>query len=49
MERDFSMKRSKKELPPEKLYELLRHVCCKKEADEIFKRMTGNEPPKEET
>lgn len=49
MMRDYPPKREKRKLPPEKLYEILRGIYPKDVADELFTKLTGSKPPKEET
>lgn len=48
MKRDFSQKRETKNLPPEKLYEILCKIYPKDIADEKYTHLTGLEPPKED-
>ena len=48
MKRDFSLKRKENEyLPPEKLYDILRGIYMKQDADKKYTELTGLEPPKE--
>jgi len=49
MKRNFSLKRrEEKDLPPEKLYVILRNIYPKNMADEKYTMLTGLEPPKGE-
>jgi len=49
MKRSFSLKRrEEKDLPPEKLYVILRNIFPKDMADEKYTMLTGLEPPKGE-
>lgn len=47
--RDPHSKRRYGNLPPKKLYEILRGIYPKDIADELFTKLTGYKPPKEET
>lgn len=49
MKLDFTLiRREEQNIPPEKLYEILRGIYAKETADEKYTELTGLEPPKEE-
>lgn len=49
MKHDFSLnRREENELPPEKLYAILRRIYAKEVADEKYTELTGLLPPEEE-
>lgn len=43
-----NMKRESKDLPPEQLYVILRKIYPQKIADELYRKYTKLDPPKEE-